>query len=502
MAEKKIEIVPTRTMACEKQKQPVSPFLRQLQAVSGVVMYMIGTGANIAYPGVLLEQLRQPDSALRLTPEHESWIASILGLALISGILTAPFCLQKLGRRLTNQLSTLPTMAGWALLLTAKDPIALLMSRSLQGFGMGLQAAAAPVSIAEYSAPKHRGVFLATIAFSFATGMLVAHVFGTILYWRTAAVACGSFYVVSLILISLSPETPPYLASAGKFNECRKSFRWLRGYDEDAEKELEILLNSQKKQTITTPKVSKLKYYADVVRKPEFYKPTMIMMFMFVLFQVSGMTVIPSYTVSIMNEVTDGQIESYTSMLMVDVVRFISAVIACIVINKLNRRTVLFSGICISVASLFTTSSLLYLKDFGYIPDAYKWTPAIPTLLYIFGKTLGILPIPWAIAGEIFPLDYRSLGSGISGLTLSLMFFLVVKTAPSLFSAIGVKGTFCVYGSCISICGVFLYFLLPETKGKTLYEIECHFKGVKDKVVQIEMCEKDRMLDLEKVEEG
>lgn len=368
---------------------------------------------------------------------------------------------------------------------------------------MGIQAACAPVSIAEYSAPKHRGIFLATIAFSFATGMLIAHVFGTILYWRTAAVACGSFYVISLILISLSPETPPYLASRGKYSECRKSFRWLRGYDDEAEKELEVLLNSQRKTTVVTPKVSILKYYSDVVRKPEFYKPTMIMMFMFVLFQVSGMTVVPSYTVPMMNEVTDGQIESYTSMLMVDVVRFISGIIACIVVNKWNRRTVLFLGIFISVASLFMTSMLIYLRDFGYIPDPYKWIPVIPTLFYIFGKTIGILPIPWAIAGEIFPLAYRSLGSGISGMTLSLMFFVVVKTAPMLFGAIGVKGTFCVYGLCISICGGFLFFLLPETRGKTLYEIECHFKGIKDtKMVRTDTCEKERMIELERLDEG
>lgn len=115
-----------------------------------------------------------------------------------------------------------------------------------QGFGMGLQAASAPVSIAEYSSPKLRGAFLATIAFSFATGMLIAHVFGTLLYWRSAGIACGSVYLLSFILVSLSPETPPYLASRRKFNQCRKSFRWLRGFYHDSEKELEVLLNSQK----------------------------------------------------------------------------------------------------------------------------------------------------------------------------------------------------------------------------------------------------------------
>lgn len=57
--------------------------------------------------------------------------ASILGLALISGIIVAPFSLQKLGRKLTNQLSSLPALGGWALLVTAKGPTALLVSRSL-----------------------------------------------------------------------------------------------------------------------------------------------------------------------------------------------------------------------------------------------------------------------------------------------------------------------------------------------------------------------------------
>lgn len=366
---------------------------------------------------------------------------------------------------------------------------------------MGIQAAAAPVSIAEYSAPKHRGAFLATIAFSFATGMLIAHVFGTLLYWRPAGFACGSVYALSLILVTLSPETPSYLASRGLNAQCRKSFHWFRGYDPNAEKELEVLINSQKKTT-GTRRGSRWNEYRNIVRRPEFYKPTVIMMFMFVLFQISGMTVVPSYTIPMMEEVSAGTIDSNVSMLMVDVVRFVTAVLSCFVVNKLNRRTVLFLGVSISVVSLLTAAALLYLRDFGYIPDEYKWTPVVPTLVYIFGKTLGILPIPWAIAGEVFPLAFRSLGSGISGMFLSIMFFVVVKTAPFTFEQIGVSGTFCIYASSIAICGVFLYFLLPETKGKTLYEIECHFKGIKGDVAQIELREGEKMLELEKVECG
>lgn len=367
---------------------------------------------------------------------------------------------------------------------------------------MGVQAACGPVSIAEYSSPEHRGAFLATIAFSFATGMLVAHIFGTIFYWRAAALACGSFYALSLILISLTPETPPFLASKGSYNECRRSFRWLRGNTEKSERELEVLVNNQKNRIVDSKtKVSKLMMYKEMVKKPEFYKPTFIMMFMFILFQVSGMTVVPSYIVPMMDEVTGGSIKPYTSMLIVDIVRFATAILACFITDKFGRRTVLFFGIIVTVFSLFLASLLLFLRDYGYIPDQYKWAPVIPTLVYIFGKTSGILPIPWAVAGEIFPLAYRSIGSGISGLFLSIMFFVVVKTAPMSFRSIGVSGTFCIYGIFTGVCGGFLYFLLPETKGKTLYEIECHFKGIKDENEK-DKCEKEKMLELENVEGG
>lgn len=366
---------------------------------------------------------------------------------------------------------------------------------------MGVQAACAPVSIAEYSSPENRGAFLATIAFSFATGMLVAHVFGTILYWRAAALACGSFYTLSLILISLIPETPPYLAAKGSYNECRRSFRWLRGNTDRSERELEVLVNSQKNRAVNMKtEESKLKMYREMVKKPEFYKPSLIMMFMFILFQISGMTVVPSYTVPMMNEVTGGSIKPYTSMLVVDAVRFATAILACFITDKCGRRTVLFFGIIITVLSLFLTSLLLYLRDNGYFSDDYKWVPVIPTLTYIFGQTSGILPIPWAIAGEIFPLAYRSVGSGISGMFLAIMFFVLVKTAPTSFRSIGVSGTFCVYGLFTAICGGFLYYLLPETKGKTLYEIECHFRGIKDDGK--DKSERDKMLELKNIEGG
>lgn len=363
---------------------------------------------------------------------------------------------------------------------------------------MGLQASAAPVTIAEYSSPAYRGAFLATIAFSFATGMFIAHIFGTLMYWRAAALACGSVYALSLVLVTLSPETPPWLASQGYYDKCRKSFRWLRGSCLESEKELEILLSSQKNRREELPvNMPRWKLYRTIVRKPEFYKPTVIMMFMFVLFQISGMTVVPSYTIPIMNEVTNNSIDPSLSMLMVDAVRFVTAILACVVVNKFPRRTVLFFGSFICVISLLVASLLLYIRDLDLLPKEYDWVPCIPTLMYIFGKTMGILPIPWAVAGEIFPLAYRSMGSGISGMFLSIMFFVVVKTAPMTFLSIGVNGTFLLYAICIMICVGFLYYLLPETKGKTLYEIECFFKGEVDN-----FDEKDKMLELGNLECG
>lgn len=470
------------------------PFLRQMFVVTGIACYMTGTGANIAFPGVLLQQLREPDSAIKLTTEHESWIASVLGLALMTGIAASPIFLERLGRKMTNQLSTLPSLTGWALLMIAKTPEMLLISRFLQGLGMGLQASAAPVSIAEYSSPVHRGAFLATIALSFSTGMLIAHLFGTLLYWRTASLACGCCYAFSLLIITVSPETPSWLAAHGYFEKCKKSFIWLRGNDKKSVDELNRLIKSQRekrKLDVINDGQSRIKFFLGVIRKKEFYKPTLIMVFMFTMFQVSGMTVIPSYTVPIMKVVTGDKIDGYTAMLVVDLVRFITAVLSTVIVNRFKRRSVLFFGSILTVLSLLLTSLLIYLRNLNYFPDEYNWVPVIPMLIYMFGKTIGILAIPWAVAGEIFPLAYRSIGSGISGMVLSLLLFVVVKTAPKLFLVIGVDGTFCCYAVAVAICAGFLFFLLPETKGKTLQEIELYFKGEK---VETEKLENGKMM--------
>lgn len=77
-----------------------------------------------------------------------------------------------------------------------------------------------------------------------------------------------------------------------------------------------------------------MEMYLEAVKKPEFYKLIVIMMFILVLLQIYGM-VVSSYTLLMMSEITDGTIEPYTSMQIVDIVRSATTVLACIVVNKL-----------------------------------------------------------------------------------------------------------------------------------------------------------------------
>lgn len=111
------------------------------------------------------------------------------------------------------------------------------------------------------------------------------------------------------------------------------------------------------------------------------------------------------------------------------------------------------------------------------LPYDHVWIPALLINLQFFTVATGMLPLPNVIGGEVFPLEYRSIGGSISLATTSLCFFAVLKTFPGMVASVGITGTYIIYAGLLTYCLVVILALLPETKGKTLQQIEEEFRG-------------------------
>lgn len=277
-----------------------------------------------------------------------------------------------------------------------------------------------------------------------------------------------------------SPESPCWLVSKGKYDECKTVFRWLRGDDEEEELEEMIKARILFENAMIHQKAQKKNWVKDTmetIQKKEFYKPIVIMIHAFLMVQFSGGTTMAAYSTTIIGMVMGPDVNPHFWMIFLDTQRLITNSIAVFVINKLKRRTVLFTTGILCILSQLALAGYTYLKTYGLLPYDHVWIPALLINLQFFTVATGMLPLPNVIGGEVFPLEYKSIGGSISMSTMSASFFIVLKTFSTLVENFGIYGTYTVYAGCLTYCLVVIWFLLPETKGKTLQQIEDEFRG-------------------------
>lgn len=460
--------------------------LRQTLTSLGPIMATIAMGATFGYSAILLPQIKSlnlnesfsvegEDDFLDVkygmvrvnNLEEESWVAASATLLMAPGCWMSGILMERLGRR-KSQLLIGPTyLSAWVMVGFAPNLGILIAGRVLSGLCSGLQGPLGPVYVSETSEPRLRGLLLSGISLAIAVGILISHVLGTWLSWRVAAHILSTFPILCLFFCLLAPESPVWLIRKNRLTEAEKAWKYLRGNNADEE------FNSLIKSTDNFLKEEKSNDSSSSGWKSRaFLKPLAILNVFFFVAQFSGVNAVAFYCIEIAGQVS-GPDNAHYATLILDFARVAASILACWLTRSLPRRYLaLISGVGTSLSLLGLSGGLVF--DLGT-----PWLPGIFFLTYISAVSIGIVPIPWFLCGEIFPVATRGLGSGLSSGFAFLCFFIVVKTGPAMLNGIGTPATFLFYGIIATLGTVFIYFFLPETKDKTLQEIEKHFAHTK-----------------------
>lgn len=464
-----------------------SPLWRQVWVTAGAVMATTSSGMTTGYSAVLLPQLR--NSTITLTSEQESWIASMAPLPMALGCLLGGVLADRLGRQRSQIFICVPFAVGWVLLAVARDLYAILAGRFLTGLCVGLVGPPAGIYIGETAGPEHRGLLMAAISLAVSLGILAAHVLGTALHWRLTAWLSTAVPIMAMGVLFTSPESPSWLASKGKLAEASRAFRWLRGYGDAATLELQALLakhgaapggleagdgaqpKAQLAAAASAASPSALPLHRQLLHR-SFLKPFFIISTFFLAMQFSGVNAVAFYSVSIIKDVGGGM-DEYAVTIILDVVRFAMSCAACVLLRRVGRRPLAVLSAVVTGLSLTGLAALLTFGD----PARSPWLSIGLLVLYITAVSLGLVPLPWVMSGEVFPARLRGVGGGTTNALAFFFLFSVVKTAPALLRTLTPAGAFGAYG-CVALVGsVFLYAFLPETKNRTLEEIEEEMSG-------------------------
>ncbi|XP_034836759.1 facilitated trehalose transporter Tret1-2 homolog isoform X2 [Maniola hyperantus] len=453
-----------------------SPIWKQTLASMAAILMTFTGGLTSGYSAILLPQLKASDSSIPCDENTSSWIAAMAALPMGPGCLIGGWLMEKFGRRNAHYMVCAPFLLGWILIACANNLALILLGRFFTGLCVGLIGPLGPVFISETTSPQLRGIFLAAISLAIAVGILVAHIIGTWVHWQWTAIISCIFPILSVILLSLIPESPTWLISKGQIEDGVKAFTWLRGYDEEAKIELKGIID--KKKAADNEPIQTLREKIRSLKSPELIKPLFIMIVFFITCQFSGVNAVAFYSIEIIEKaVGKGSIDHYTVMYVIDSLRTVMSVVACVTCKKYGRRP-----LCM-ISGIFTALSMVSLSIFLYWsggkPTDLSWIPLTCLMIYICAISIGLVPLPWMMCGEVFPTRVRGLGSGISSATTFVSFFVVVKTAPGMMKNLGEVVTFLIYGIIALVGTGILYFILPETKGKSLQEIEDKFKSNK-----------------------
>ncbi|XP_049880705.1 facilitated trehalose transporter Tret1-like [Pectinophora gossypiella] len=443
-----------------------SPALPHLQPmVNGTNVTIVNGTIN----GTLINSLNQTADFL-LDTKDSGLVSSILAIGAAIAALPVGMLAQRAGRRVTILLLSIPFMINWLLTIFANGAGMLIAARFFAGLGTGGICVAAPMYIGEIAETSIRGSLGAFFQLFLTVGILFTFVVGAYTHWRTLSIISAVLPPLLVIVFWWMPETPQYLLGKNRRRDAEKSLRWLRGPDADLSSELEDMQKevdnaSRQSASIRTMLSNRATLMA-------FICSLGLMFFQ----QFSGINAVIFYTNNIFQS-AGSNIPPHIATIIVGVVQTIATFISSLLVERAGRKLLLLQSCIIMGITLIILGIYFKLQVDGYNVATLGWIPLVCLVLFIISFSLGFGPIPWMMMAELFPVEMRGTASGISVIMNWCLVFIVTLCFPIMKDAIGIYSCFWFFAAFMIVCTFFVFFLIPETKGKTVSQIQAILAG-------------------------
>ncbi|MFT3901470.1 MAG: sugar porter family MFS transporter [Gordonia sp. (in: high G+C Gram-positive bacteria)] len=401
-----------------------------------------------------------------LDDNGKQWLYTVAVIGSIVGALLAGPLANRIGRR----ASMIGVAIGYGLFAVlsglAGDFATLLVVRLLLGVTVGVSLVVVPVFVAESAPARSRGAMLVAYQLTTILGIIGGFVIGYFLAghgawrWMLGLALVPSLAV--LLMVWRLPDTPRWYLSKGRADEARAA---LAAVDPDADIDGEL---AEMRAALAAETGGHLR---EMLRKP-WVRATAFVLGLGFLIQITGINAVAVYGPRLFEEM--GYTDDFGKLLLPALVQgygLIAVILALRWVDRIGRRPLLLGGI---FAMIVATAILIVV--YGPLADdvaARQMWGFAGLAVFTMGFSFGFGALVWVYAGESFPARLRSYGSSAM-LTSDLVANVIVAqfTLTLINSRLGGAGTFAIFGALAVVAFVFVARLAPETKGRTLEDIQ------------------------------
>ncbi|KRG08206.1 sugar porter family MFS transporter [Staphylococcus sp. NAM3COL9] len=392
-------------------------------------------------------------------------VSSMLVGAIVGSGASGPMS-DRLGRRRVVFIIAIIYIVGALILALAPSMQVLVIGRLVIGLAVGGSTAIVPVYLSEMAPTEQRGSLSSLnqlmITIGILSSYLINYAFTPIEGWRWML---GLAIVPSLILligVAFMPESP----------------RWL--LEHRSEKAARDVMKLTFKHSEIDKEIADMKEINNIsdstwnVLKSAWLRPTLLIGCVFALLQqIIGINAIIYYAPTIFSKAGLGNATSILGTVGIGAVNVIVTIVAINIIDKIDRKRLLIIGNIGMVASLLIMAILIW--SIGIQSSAWIIVACLTLFIIFFGFTWG--PVLWVMLPELFPMRARGAATGMAALVLSIGSLLVAQFFPLLTDVLPVEQVFLIFAAIGIVALIFVIKYLPETRGRSLEEIEAELRS-------------------------
>jgi MFS transporter, SP family, galactose:H+ symporter len=392
------------------------------------------------------------------------WIVSAMMFGAAIGALGASWMSATLGRKRSLILGAALFVAGSLLCGGAWSPQTLIAARFILGLAIGIATFNAPLYLAEVAPEKIRGAMISLYQLMITIGILVAFLSDTAFSysgnwrWMLGIIAIpGALFLLGVMLL---PDSPRWLMMRGRTAQAAAVLRRLRGDDGIATREMADIAEQLK-----TPQ----RGWHLFQENPNFRRSVGLGMLLQLMQQFTGMNVVMYYAPRIFQNMGYDTHAQLWFTAIVGLTNVLATFIAIGLVDKLGRKPILYIGFTVMAIGLGVVGSMMHL---GIASHTEQMFTVAMLLIFIVGFAMSAGPLIWTLCSEVQPLKGRDFGIGCSTVTNWVANMIVGATFLTLLNTVGNAATFWLYAALNLLFIALTFWLVPETKGVTLEQIE------------------------------